>query len=83
MLKHMPWEWELLESSMSDNSSTWRAKVIGGWIVKEEVYNHDDLETPINSSMVFLPDRDHEWVIKEQTVPQEVEQSNLAKDFEC
>lgn len=63
MRKHIEWEWEQLDIY------TRRAKVIGGWIVNS---NFTDEETYAAESLVFIPDRDHEWTIK-QPEPEETE----------
>jgi hypothetical protein len=65
MRKKIEWQWEKLDGN------TLRAKVIGGWIVrciggllKTEVTSVKDAKSlPMSESMVFVPDRDHEWVI--------------------
>lgn len=62
MRKKMKFEWELLNGSGEDNSgiSTTRARVIGGWVVKDLNWT----PSSTSSSMVFIPDRDHEWEIE-------------------
>lgn len=47
-------KWE----SMGD--STWRAKVIGGWIVAHIIEGDKEF----TNSMVFIPDPKHEWEIQ-------------------
>ena len=42
------------------SSDTLRAKVIGGWVVTSEGYSTETGDV-ISSSMVFVPDPDHEW----------------------
>ena len=37
------------------------AKVMGGWIVLSET----ELDQSLSKSMVFVPDNNHEWKIKE------------------
>lgn len=62
MRKKMEWQWEQLDES------SYRAKVIGGWIllhtkhttIVDSKKNKDMIQT---ESMVFIPDRDHEWTI--------------------
>ena len=49
MRKRFEWQWEELDSH------TRRAKVIGGWVVNSYLGKAE--------SMVFVPDRDHEWHI--------------------
>lgn len=75
MLKHMPWAWEELDKHAG------RVKVIGGWLVHHISFN--DEKRHFSESMCFIPDRDHEWVIKQPSVPEEVKRSNDAKDYEC
>lgn len=54
---------------------TFRAKVHGGWLVKDWSYDfkkhppsHEELDylPYISSSMVFVPDPNHEWKISEE-----------------
>lgn len=53
MRKKMQWNWEMLDPQ------TARAQVIGGWIV-----NHNFTKNKVQcESMVFIADRDHEWII--------------------
>lgn len=56
-------EWEDLISSIDDSSGfiTCRAKVIGGWLVKNLVW--DSVDKVQSESLVFLPDPKHEWEI--------------------
>ena len=49
MQKKISWEWEKIDEN------TARAKVIGGWILK-----HVEAK---QVNLIFLADRDHEWVI--------------------
>lgn len=77
MLKHMPWNFE--ELHRNDNDSALRVKVIGGWIV----LHHSWLNGAMSESMTFVPDIDHQWKITEPKADPIVEQSTLAKDFEC
>ncbi len=57
-------EWEVLLND-SDNFSgfnTLRAKVFGGWVLKNMCW---DNEYKVQSeSMAFIPDPNHEWEIK-------------------
>ena len=48
--------WENVE--VGSDSITYRMEVPGGWIVR-----HTDCHDWVSSSMVFLPDPQHEWVI--------------------
>lgn len=72
MRKKIEWLWERLDEA------TWRAKVIGGWLVKTE-YAEGKL---VATSMTFIPDRDHEWAIAIPKPDIQVERSDIAKDFE-
>ncbi len=64
----MKFEWELLTYSELSHA-TLRAKVKGGWLVKDvttnqraipDSYREDNIAIPI---MVFVPDPNHEWSI--------------------
>ena len=72
MRKRIEWEWERLDET------TWRAKVIGGWLVKNEFAFGKAPAT----SMQLVPDRDHEWNILQPVKDIKYEAVNLAKDFE-
>jgi hypothetical protein len=72
MRKKIEWLWERLDKD------TYRAKVIGGWIVKS---GWTPEEREVDLSMIFVPDRDHEWVIVQIIKPEESAPSKLAKDF--
>lgn len=56
----MKFEWEQL-----GETTTKRAKVIGGWLVSNTPrYSHDVIledAVPFATSMVFVPDPKHEW----------------------
>lgn len=58
--KNMKFEWELIEENIRDQSgkkpNTYRATIIGGWLVKHT--------TDQGVSLVFVPDPDHEWAIE-------------------
>jgi hypothetical protein len=54
----IPFEWETLDKA------TFRAKVIGGWVILsfyEQVGTNERIQS---ESMVFIPDPDHQWEIK-------------------
>lgn len=57
-------DWELIYDEDDEKFNlTYRAKVIGGWIVRHynlELYRE---ETSPSSSMVFIPDINHDWKI--------------------
>ncbi len=75
----MGFEWEEIycaEDSMENVFTlTYRAKVFGGWIVRNIVLLAiDHVDNPntdywerANISMVFVPDPKHEWEISEDT----------------
>ncbi len=64
------------ENGQHDNL-TWRAKVFGGWLVKHDMistfsspkdstyYHKNDYDTKFSttSTMTFVPDLKHEWII--------------------
>jgi hypothetical protein len=53
----MKFQWEKL------NSTTERAKVIGGWVLRSR--DVDDCNTQYTvESMVFIPDPEHKWSVK-------------------
>ena len=56
----MVFEWDRIDDN--GNEDTFRAKVIGGWIVK--AYRYGEGETAGSSSMVFVPDPHHNWKVK-------------------
>jgi hypothetical protein len=72
MVKKMPWEWEVLDND------TYRAKVIGGWLVAKILKGRKSED--IGQTMVFVNDQDHMWVILK---PKEVEpvKPSIAEDF--
>lgn len=76
MRKRIEWEWHQLDEF------TWRAQVIGGWIVKC-VLGAGSKQAGI--SITFVPDRDHEWsisdTIKNALQKEESAKKELAKDF--
>jgi hypothetical protein len=54
-------QWEEIASSVTSGtgvvSRTKRAKVFGGWMVK-------DYEEGTGTSMTFIPDPEHQWLVK-------------------
>jgi hypothetical protein len=73
----MPLCWEEIYNDWEDPGCvrTFRAEVHGGWLVKDWSYDfktipprHDEPDhlPYIASSMVFIPDPNHEWVISEE-----------------
>lgn len=80
MRKKIEWQWELVEESPSRNMQTLRAKVIGGWVLKTIVF---ELKLKLlTSSMVFIPDRDHEWHIMPPIQAEAPKATVKAADFE-
>jgi hypothetical protein len=58
----IPFEWEKINKNLI--SYTYRAKVIGGWIVNNFSYDQTKEQTlPISESTVFVPDPKHEWEV--------------------
>jgi len=55
------WEEIFERNNSSCQFVTVRAKVIGGWIVRDSLC---DIHSSIASSMAFVPDPDHEWTIE-------------------
>jgi hypothetical protein len=71
MRRKMEWEWEILDEF------TKRAKVIGGWLIQHGSYTN---KGSITESMVFVPDKDHDWTIVKPI--QEKKPTVKATDFE-
>lgn len=65
MRKKFEWAWEALDAN------TFRAKAVGGWLVKHTV--HDAKKGDVAISMLFIPDNNHEWAIL-MPVPKVVEE---------
>lgn len=61
----MELEWEYIYQK-HDTFFTYRAKVFGGWIVKDIVQStaSDNGNTPIAISTVFIPDCTHSWQVE-------------------
>lgn len=61
MRKKIEWKFEELDKF------TKRAKVMGGWILHHEsnalLEKNNKFSVVKSESMVFIPDRDHEWTI--------------------
>jgi hypothetical protein len=77
-------EWELIFRSEDKISNTWRAKVIGGWLLRDfHCIYVDNFKTSKNATrdytlsnaVAFVPDPNHEWGIDN---PTQVEQAELA-----
>lgn len=63
----MKFEWDTIDEGYhEDLGSTLRAKVFGGWVIRntsEKPIEEDSNVYNISESMVFIPDPNHEWVI--------------------
>jgi len=59
MRKKIEWQWESIQDE--NNTQTYRAKVIGGWIVMTVV--QEARLKLLSNSTIFIADRDHEWTI--------------------
>jgi len=79
MRKKIEWQWELIETSPNSNTQTYRAKVIGGWVLWT-VLQEVKLKL-LSTSQVFIPDRDHEWYIVPPYNPEEQKPTVKADDF--
>lgn len=66
----MKFEWENIDVSRGSTyeDSTCRALVVGGWLVRYEgiFYNTEFDPHTSNSSMIFIPDANHGWVIDDK-----------------
>ena len=67
MRKKLEWEWETLDEC------TQRAKVIGGWLVMRlgAVDIEKNKKVQFRESLVFISDRDHDWIIIAKKVVEE------------
>lgn len=60
----MNFEWEEIEDlGRNHYDATFRAKVVGGWIVRHFHQLMDENNGIPSSSMVFVPDAGHTWEI--------------------
>lgn len=56
-------EWELIHQAQ--HHQTARMKVINGWIVRDQYFQHIKPGTLVTTeAMVFVPDTKHEWTIE-------------------
>lgn len=55
---YIQFEWEIMDGSRDSQHRTFRAKVIGGWIVRS-CFIDEDFGTC--ESSVFVSDPKHEW----------------------
>ena len=56
-------KWEKIGTS-DNGSGTWRARVIGGWLVNNLTIietHKDGTQRTATESMVFIPDTQHVW----------------------
>jgi hypothetical protein len=62
----MKFEWEgfIFHSSDIATTQTLRLKVFGGWILSKIDAVHTENNAHMCTSMVFIPDHNHEWVIE-------------------
>lgn len=68
MKNKTPFKWEVIDIQESTfnvyrGDITKRAKVIGGWVVNTIFMETGQHETASSQSMVFIPDKNHEWEI--------------------
>lgn len=56
----IPFKWEQIVQSADNLSSTYRAKVLGGWIINNYTYTHEG----VCEAMVFISDPNHDWEVK-------------------
>ena len=82
MQKKIEWQYEKLDEA------SYRAKGIGGWVLLHTchttIMNCKDKKMVQSESMVFIPDRDHEWHILPvlQEVKAQLKSQVIAADFE-
>jgi hypothetical protein len=67
----MKFEWEKIYNAHNTEggTNTYRARVIGGWIITTNTYTNilnDGNERSISESIVFIPDAKHEWEIDKE-----------------
>lgn len=58
----MNFEWEMLFKD--ESTKTFRAKVIGGWILNNLSRFKEENTFYCSESTVFIPDSNHEWRIR-------------------
>lgn len=81
MIKKIEWKCEILESSSASHVK--RYKVIGGWIL---IHQTITTKGNISESSVFVPDRDHLWIIAVPFDPSDTGKSKPsvnAEDFKA
>ena len=61
MRKKIPHVWEQMDAA------SWRTRVIGGWLVLHcnsiSIIDGKKRSTAQSESMVFVGDKDHEWIV--------------------
>lgn len=64
----MKFVWE--EITSLNGTQTYRAKVIGGWLVNNFTCVREPAGQPelICESMVFVPDPGHKWIVNEVSI---------------
>lgn len=85
MRRKFEWEWEMIENLSQEGvfqSSTYRAKVIGGWLIRTVL--RDFKLKGISESTTMIQDRDHEWMIVPKIEEVAVQAPKIkASDFEA
>lgn len=76
MRKKIEWSWEKLDEN------TYRAKVIGGWMVMHVTVDRKKMAS-FSESLAFIPDRDHEWTIVLPIVEETPKPRIDPRDFEA
>jgi hypothetical protein len=79
MRKKIEWSWEQIDEG------TWRAKVIGGWLVLHvktfAINGSKNYNMAQSESLAFVADRDHEWTIVAPMVEENKNPTNKVNDF--
>lgn len=62
----MKFEWEIIDQKSNDTvlNKTFRARVIGGWVIRKFYAFNTVNKISMNESMVFISDPNHEWSIE-------------------
>lgn len=67
-MSKIEFEWEQIYANFGSNHFNERARVFGGWLVKDRYFLRD-ITSPaqhapsMSQTMVFIPDPHHEWKI--------------------
>jgi hypothetical protein len=75
MPKKIEWKWEHIDEG------TRRVKVFGGWLVNTHRRIDNGKSTVFDQALVFVADRDYEWLPTAPIVDPEINRTNLAKDY--